>query len=101
MSDEEDVELKFDYSPRVFQKLKSKHGVTEKEFRECFNNSDGKSLEDKRPDHISNPITLWFIALTDSGRELKICYMLDDDTVCIKTAYPPNDEEKRIFKKYA
>ena len=101
MSEEEDAELKFDYSPRVFQKLKSKHGVTEKEFRECFNNSDGRSLEDTRPDHISDPITLWFIAQTDAGRELKICYMFEDNTVSIKTAYQPNSEEKRIFEKYA
>lgn len=87
----------------VREKLKGKHGVTEDEVVECFANRDRGSLIDTREQHQTVPPTRWFIAQTNYGRLLKICYVPDEKTGIteIKTAYEPNDEEKRIFEKYA
>lgn len=40
---------------------------------------------------------MWFIANTNAGRELKIVFVLDGDEVHLKTAYDPNDEERKIY----
>lgn len=46
------------------------------------------------------PPTRWFISETDYGRKLKIVFMNTDQGVVIRTAYDPNPEEMRIYKKY-
>ncbi|WP_261977799.1 ADP-ribosyl-(dinitrogen reductase) hydrolase [Marinobacter sp. F3R11] len=71
------------------------------EVQECIANRTGKFLEDMREDHKSDPPTQWFIAETDSGRQLKIVFILKDGDVVVKTAYVPNEDEKRIYIKYA
>jgi hypothetical protein len=90
-------------SQKVREKLAGKTPpVSEGEIRECFGNVLGKYLKDVRENNRTDPPTLWFIAQTDVGRILKVAFILftQDKQVVIKTAYEPNDEEKRIYKKY-
>lgn len=84
----------------VFEKLKTKHGVTEAEIRQCFLNRKGRLLVDNRVLTRTNPSTLWFIAETNKQKSLKIVYVQDGDQVFIKTAYPPNEIELAIYLKY-
>ena len=92
--------IKFRISGKVAKKLKEKHGVTETEICEAFMNRQGKSLEDSRLQHKTVPPTLWFIAPTNHNRKLKIVYVLDGGSVEIKSAFEPNEEEKRIYARY-
>ncbi|MCO4320369.1 ADP-ribosyl-(dinitrogen reductase) hydrolase [Aliidiomarina quisquiliarum] len=90
-------------SERVREKLLHKHNVTMNEVREAFGarNSNRKFLTDNREDHKTNPPTLWFIAQTDRGRDLKISFIVLDDGVHLKSVYEPNSEEIRIYNKYS
>jgi hypothetical protein len=91
-------------SVRVREKLQTQsHAVTEDEILECFANRDGASCLDDREEHRTNPPTRWFVAQTDRGRRLKICYVFDPVTniIEIKTAYVATDEVNRIYLKYA
>lgn len=89
-------------STAVREKLLTKHQVTEAQIVQCFANRSGRMLLDTRPQHLTDPVTQWFIAETDYGIKLKICFVFDPATgVCeIKTAFPPNDVEKRIYKDH-
>jgi hypothetical protein len=89
-------------STRVREKLLSKHQVTEGQIIQCFANRTGRDLFDTRPEHRTDPPTRWFIAQTDYGIKLKICFIYDPTTelVEIKSAFSPNEEEIRIYKKY-
>jgi uncharacterized DUF497 family protein len=84
-------------SPAVKAKLADKHGVSEDDVRQCFANRAPKLLEDNRADHKTNPPTQWFIAETDQGVELKVCFVLERGNIYLKTAYRPNNEERRIY----
>ena len=87
-------------SPKVRVKLANKNPpVTEAEIRECFANRTGKYLYDSREDHQSDPPTRWFIAQTDYGRNLKIVFIQKDGDVIIRTAYKPNRDELRIYRR--
>lgn len=88
-------------SPRIRQKLLTKHKVTEAQLLQCFANRTAPDLFDNRPEHRTEPPTRWFIAETDYGIKLKVCYVLDLTTkvVEIKSAFPPNDDELRIYKR--
>jgi hypothetical protein len=89
-------------STAVREKLANKTPpVTEIEIIQCFANRSGSDLIDTRADHLTNPLTRWFIAETDFGRKLKVAYMPTTQGIVIKSAYDPNDEEKRIYKKIA
>lgn len=88
-------------APSVKSKLASKHGVKEGEIAECFANRDRGFLIDNREDHKTNPPSKWFIAETDYGRKLKVVFMEVDGDIHVKTAYPANIDEIRIYKKYA
>lgn len=83
-------------------KLKQKHGLAdpEKEILEAFSNIDGSTLIDTREEHNSDPPTEWFIAETNMGVLLKVCFIEKDGNIYIRTAYRPNDEEIRIYQKY-
>lgn len=95
--------MKLKISSGVRQKLARKQPpVTEEEIVQCFcNRGDGKMLLDDRENNQTTPPTHWFISETNFGRKLKICFILTtDEGVVIKTAYAPNQEELRIYKKY-
>lgn len=88
-------------SRTVADKLRNKHQVEKREILEAFANRDGEFLEDTREEHESNPPTQWFIAETNYGRKLKVAFLEKDGKVIIRTAYPPNENELRIYNKYA
>lgn len=89
--------MKIYVSERVQEKLNTKHGVTPDEIRQCFANRSGKTLIDKREDHLTDPLTRWFIAETNVGRKLKICFIPYTDQLVIKSAFEPNAKELAIF----
>jgi hypothetical protein len=95
------VKLRLVITDRVQEKLDNKHNVTRSEIVQCFANKLGKALEDPREENRTDPPTRWFLAETDSGRILKVVYVREKDVVFIKTAYPPSEEEQRIYSKYA
>ena len=87
-------------SPDVEQKLIRKHGVEIAEVRHCFYNRNGKLLLDNRALHKTNPPTLWFIAMTNKDRLLKIVYIQHGAAIHLRTAYEPNAEELAIYRRY-
>jgi hypothetical protein len=94
--------MKLVISQKIRSKLLSKAPpVTEEQIVQCFANRSGRFLTDTRADNLTNPLTRWFIAETDYGRKLKICFVpFENGDVHIKTAYDPNPEELRIYAKY-
>lgn len=94
--------MKLRISQRVSAKLRDKHKVTAKEIMECFQNRQGRDLFDTRARHQTDPETRWFLACTNHNRLLKVVFMSDvaNKHVEIKSAYEPNDDEVRIYKKY-
>jgi len=94
------------FSDKVVDKLKVKHNVTAAEVLECFKNRcpGSKFLIDTRETHKTDPATHWFIAETNKGRSLKICFIpphsANQQSVEIKTAFEPNETEVNIYDKY-
>lgn len=89
-------------SSKVQAKLASKKPpVTQAEIEQCFANRTGIYLLDSREEHASDPPTQWFIAETYYGRELKVVFIQRDNDIVIRTAYDPNADEVRIYKKFA
>lgn len=83
----------------IEEKIFEKHGVYPKEVRECFLNRNGDYLTDDREDNRTDPETLWFLARTNSDRLLKVCFIYYEDrgTSILKTAYPPNADEIKLY----
>ena len=79
--------MRFIMSTAVRLKLRDKHNVSNKEIFECFFNRTHSFLMDTREEHLTDPITQWFISETDLGRKLKVCFVQRDDVIEIKTAY--------------
>lgn len=85
-------------SKRIAEKLAAKSPpVTPREVEQCFENRTGKLLLDTREQHQTDPPTLWFIAETNNRRLLKVVLIIKSDGVHIKSAYDPNEDEKRIY----
>lgn len=94
--------MKLIISTAVREKLANKTPpVSESEIIQCFANRVARDLIDTRAQNLTNPLTRWFIAETDFGRELKVAYMPTINGIVIKSAYDPNATEKRIYKKIA
>lgn len=87
-------------SDAVAAKLRDRHGVTRSEVEQCFLNRTGRLLVDDRALTKTTPPTLWFVACTNRGRPLKVVYIQKGDTVELKTAYDPNEEEARIYRRH-
>ncbi len=66
------------------KKLRDRHGVSEKEIRQCFLNRQKCFLEDEREKHQTVPPTQWFISLTNKNRELKILFVNKNGKIHIK-----------------
>lgn len=94
--------MKLLLSPKIRNKLSDKSPpVSEDDIVQCFANRHGAFLLDTRANNLTNPPTHWFIAETDYGRPLKVCFVpMPDGEFHIKTAYAPNHEEVRIYNKY-
>ena len=84
-------------SEQIQEKLETKHGVTQAEVHECFANRCGPLLPDTREEHASNPPTYWFISETNYGKKLKIVCITRDKNIYLRTAFPPNAAEIRIY----
>lgn len=85
-------------STQVRNKLANKTPpVTQEEIAQCFANRTGQMLIDTRADHLTNPMTRWFISETDFGRKLKIAFIPAQGNIVIKTAYDPNAVELSIY----
>ena len=95
------LNLNIKCSEAVLLKLRDKHNVSYTEISQCFINIDGGFLEDSRDDHATRPLTEWFIAETHKGRKLKVCFVQVGTEIDVKTAFEPNDDEIRIYAKYA
>ena len=88
-------------SPQIQNKLANKTPpVSRDEVMQCFANRTGQLLADTRAEHLTNPVTRWFIAETDYGRKLKVVFIPLGGDIIIKSAYDPNAEELRIYIKY-
>jgi uncharacterized DUF497 family protein len=98
----------FFISPAVRKKLAAKHNVTEDEVRQCFLNVNGVFLRDKRERHDSDPPTWWFVAETNRGRLLKVCFCSRRIETSkghavlteIKTAFPPDVDDLECWKRH-
>ena len=88
-------------SSKVRQKLALKHGLSERDVRECFCDPTVVLLIDTREEHKTDPPTQWFIGETDMGKRIKIVFLFKEGKVIIKSAFPPNQEEERIYAKFA
>ncbi len=87
-------------SPKIRSKLAAKSPpVTEEEILQCFANRSGQYLIDHREKNLTNPATRWFIAETDYGKKLKICFIPERNNIYIRTAYVPSVKEIKIYKK--
>jgi hypothetical protein len=83
-------------------KIRVKHGLSRRDIEECFSNIERERLEDNRVEHKTDPVTQWFIAQNNFGKHIKVVFMLlEDGRSLLKTAYCPNDDEIRIYMKYA
>jgi len=84
-------------SKTVLEKLRTKHGVSEIEVRQALHNRTRSALYDTREDHKTDPPTQWLISSTNQRRRLKVCFIVKDGDVNIKTAYEPNSTELAIY----
>lgn len=87
-------------SPDVLEKI-TQRNIRVIEIDQCFLNRDGGLCDELRPEHLTNPITQWFVAETDKGRILKIMYVPTPEGVDLKSAYEATAEIIRIYEKYA
>src|SRR5690606_31156212 len=62
-------------SQNIRANLAAAHDVGEPEVHQCFANRTGSLLVDSRETHRTDPPTRWFIAPTNKGRLLKVCYV--------------------------
>lgn len=85
-------------SPKVLQKLREKHDVEATEVAQCFENRTGGFLEDTREQHRTDPATRWFIALTNKNRLLKVAFIPRGPHQDVRTAFPPNAIELKIYR---
>lgn len=86
-------------SDTIRAKLAAEHDVGPPEVYQCFANRTGKLLTDTREEHATDPPTRWFIAPTNKGRLLKVCYVPRGDYF-LRTCYEPNETELAIYRRY-
>ena len=94
------LDLHIKCSAIVLDKLRNKHNVSYTEVNQCFINRDGGFLEDPREDHKTNPVTEWFIAETNKGRKLKVCFVQIGTEIDVKTAFEPNSKEIAMYDEH-
>jgi len=95
------------YSEDVRKKLAEKHGVSEDEVRQCFENLEGDYIKDTREEHLTDPPTYWFVSETNKRRVLKVAFIArkvktesgTETRVDIKTAYAPDADEIELYKR--
>lgn len=95
--------MKLYFSPGVREKLRDKHGITEAQIMQAFANRERSYLIDDREEHRTNPPTRWFVAQTDYGIVLKVCFVFDPDAgvIDVKTAYKPKQKVVDLYERKA
>lgn len=86
-------------SDTIRAKLAAEHDVGVPEVHQCFANRTGSLLLDTRDQHKTDPPTRWFIAPTNRGRLLKVCYVPGSDYF-LRTCFEPDDTELAIYRKH-
>lgn len=86
-------------SDTIRAKLAAEHDVGPPEVHQCFANRTGKLLIDTRDEHATDPPTRWFIAPTNRGRLLKVCYV-PRGHYYLRTCYEPNETELAIYRRH-
>jgi hypothetical protein len=91
---------KYVIAPSIVEKLRSKHGIAEEEVIDCFSNIEYGYLIDTNEAHKTNPPTHWFIAPTNKGTLLCVCFIQDlNKDIHIKTAFEPSKERIKLYNK--
>jgi hypothetical protein len=95
--------MKLLISERIRTKLASKNSpVNREEIEQCFESQQYGFPQHTRESNSTVPPTLWFISDTRMGRKLKVVFVpLADGHLAIKTTYEPDEEEIRIYNKFA
>ena len=91
--------MEFRISPRVLEKLQTRHQVTRNDVLQCFANRHGKFYLDTREDHATDPPTYWFVSETDKGRVLKVVFVRYPEFFAIKSAYEPRDGSDELYEQ--
>lgn len=84
-------------SPAIEEKITLKHRITRQDVEQCFINRARSYLLDNGLDHQTEPPTEWFISENDRGILIKVVFIFDDGLVYLKSAFPPNSTEIRIY----
>jgi uncharacterized DUF497 family protein len=84
-------------SPEIQGKLELKHGISRSDVEQCFINRQRSYLLDDRLDHLTEPPTEWFISENDRGILIKVVFVFDNRMIYLKSAFPPNSTEIRIY----
>ncbi|SEL13247.1 hypothetical protein SAMN05216359_105315 [Roseateles sp. YR242] len=84
-------------SASVLTKLRDKHHVERREVEQAFENKCGSYLIDGREDHQTDPATLWFVAPTNKGRQLKVIFIFIDGNAHLKSAYTADADAISIY----
>lgn len=88
------------FSPAIRSKLQTKHGVTEREVEQCFENLCGSFAIDDSPKHRTDPPTMFFVAPTNRGRHLKVVFVREHGNMYIKSAFDANATARAIYEKF-
>ncbi len=94
------------FSDDVKKKLAEKHGVSEDEVRQCFENLEGEYVKETRIEHLTDP-PHWFVAETNKRRLLKVVFVArriktesgTEIRVDIKTAFPPDSVDIDLYRR--
>jgi len=84
-------------SPEIEQKLARKHGLKRTDIEQCFRNRLRSYLIDKRLEHLTDPLTEWFISENDRGELIKVVCIFENGLIFLKSAFTPNEIEISIY----
>ncbi len=84
-------------SPEIEQKLARKHGLKRTDIEQCFRNRLRSYLIDTRLEHLTDPLTEWFISENDRGDLIKVVCIFENGLIFIKSAFTPNEIEISIY----
>ena len=84
-------------SPKIRDKLATKHNVSQEDVEQCFANRNGNYIEDTRAQHVKELPTYWFIAETHYGRRLKVAFINENGNVYVRTAFEPSEATIRNY----
>jgi hypothetical protein len=84
-------------SPEIEQKLTRKHGLKRTDIEQCFRNRLRSYLIDTRLEHLTDPLTEWFISENDRGDLIKVVCIFENGLIFLKSAFIPNEIEISIY----